>query len=117
MAWIELHQSVAFHKKTVRLSRELACDRVTAIGYVVGLWLWALDAAEDGDLRHLTDKDIAGACGWGKRPGTFLSGLVAAEYIDSDRKIHDWSRYAGRLIAQRKADADRKRKGGGHSSG
>lgn len=117
MAWIELHQSVSWHRKTVRLAKALGCDRTTAVGYIVQLWLWALDAADDGDLTHLSDKDIAGACGWSKRASVFVAGLTEAEYVDRDRKIHDWHRYAGRLIAQRRKDAERKRNGGGGSGG
>ena len=117
MSWIELHQSVTWHKKTVKLGKALGCDRVAAIGHIVSLWLWALDAADDGDLTHLTDKDIAGACGWGKRPSAFVAGLLEAGYLDTDRKIHDWPRYAGRLIKQREDDADRKRKVRGQSGG
>ena len=45
MAWIEVHQSLRGHKK-------LKCE-AHAIGYLVCLWMWALDNAPDGNLEEI----------------------------------------------------------------
>jgi len=109
MAWIELHQSAAWHRKTVNLRTELKIRRPEALGLMAGLWLWALESAPDGDLSHITDKEIAASAGWHGNPGRFVSALITVGYLDEDREIHDWYDYAGRLIESRVADRDRKR--------
>jgi len=109
MAWIELHQSVAWHRKTTTLAKELNVRRPEALGLMSGLWLWAVEAAQDGNLSHITDKEIAASAGWHGNPGRFVSALTTAGYLDEDRSIHDWYDFAGRLIESRITDRDRKR--------
>jgi len=109
MAWIELHQSAAWHRKTIKLAAELNVRRPEALGLLSGLWLWSVEAAPDGSLSHITDKEIAASAGWHGNPGRFVSALTTAGYLDVDRSIHDWYDFAGRLIESRIADRDRKR--------
>lgn len=109
MAWTELHQGVAWHKKTVALGRELGVRRAEALGLIATLWLWALEHAQDGQLGHLTDKEVAAAAGWHKSAAPFVEALATVRWLDEGGYLHDWHDYAGRLIEQRQTDLDKKR--------
>ena len=102
MAWIESHQELWRHPKTKKLARLLAVSVPTAIGHLHGIWYWALDFAQDGDLRRYDPEEIADAALWEGEPGRFIEALVAAGYLDQTDNgltIHDWYDYAGRLIS------------------
>ena len=110
--WIELHQGVHRHRKTVKLARLLGTARMAAVGHMSALWLWALDSAPEGDLSNLDPEDIAVGAEWEGEPETFVDAAVQAEFLDRSRGqlvIHDWHDYAGKLIDRRKADRERKR--------
>lgn len=109
MAWIELHQSLPGHRKTMRLKRILKIGQAQAIGHLCMLWLWCLDNCPDGDLSELMDCEIAEAAGYDKRPEDFTAALRSAGFVDVNSHVHDWYSYAGKLIEKRKEDAERKR--------
>lgn len=128
MAWIELHQELPRHPKTIRLCAALKIPRPTAIGHLACLWTWAIDfLGKDGDMEDLQSPDIAAAAEWQGDPDQFAAALVKTGWLDlvhpsSDLlnegaryRIHNWSKYIARLIDQRehwrikKAEA-RKRK-------
>lgn len=110
MAWIELHQSLPGHRKTMRLRRALKISQAQAVGHLCMLWLWCLDNCPDGDLSGLDECEIAEAAGYlGRPPGAFLEALAASGFVDRDRRIHDWDQYAGKLIEKREANAQRMR--------
>lgn len=98
MAWIELHQSLPGHRKTMRLRRALKICQAQAVGHLcMLLWLWCLDNCPDGDLSSLMDCEIAEAAGYvGKDPATFVAALRESGYIDADMRIHDWQEYVHR---------------------
>ena len=48
MAWIELHDNLPDHQKTIDLANELRIDKDTVVGKLVRLWTWALN--EQGNL-------------------------------------------------------------------
>lgn len=108
MAWIELHQSLPTHRKTLEFADALDITPVQAVGHVSCLWLWALDNAPDGDLSAVKPRTLARAAMWDGDPGAFLTALEAAGFVLAGR-IHDWSDYTGRLIEKRRADVERKR--------
>lgn len=113
MAWIESHQEIGHHPKTGRLARALNITRPAAIGHLHLLWHWALDYAEDGDLSDFEAGEIAEAMMWGGEPSELLKALTAAGFMDRDAdtlQIHDWDDYAGRLIEQRMANAEKQRR-------
>lgn len=111
MAWLELHQSLPQHRKTLRLKTLLKIKTPQAVGHLCMLWLWALDNAQDGDISPFTDEEIAEISGWsGKDARKFMQALISAGFVDENSSIHDWLSYAGRLIDYRKNDAERKRK-------
>lgn len=113
MAWIESHQELLRHKKTLRLARFLGASLPQVIGHLHILWWWALDYAPTGDLSDLSAADITEAAHWDGDSDLFLQALIDSGFVDSDEEgltLHDWHEYAGRLIERRKADAERKRK-------
>lgn len=109
MAWTELHQSAAWHPKTISLGKELGVRSREAFGLITTLWLWALEHAQDGCLGHLTDREVAAAAGWHRKPSVFVLAARKVGFVDDDGRLHDWDDYAGRLIEQRVADLERKR--------
>ncbi len=54
MAWIESHQALGQHPKTIRLAAILGRAQMpTVVGHLHYLWWWAFDYARDGRIgRH-----------------------------------------------------------------
>ena len=112
MAWIESHQSLAHHPKTLRLATALRCTVPCAIGYVHLLWYWALDYAPEGKIATDMRDQVALACHWRGKAETFWMGMLHAGFIESTEdgiRVHDWMDYAGRLADKRAANAQRMR--------
>lgn len=96
MAWIELRDSIATNKKTMRLKRILKCGTAEAVGHMCLLWLWAVENAPSGDLSDFYPQEIAEAAHWdASRAEDFVDALQQVGYIDEDGKLHDWGMYAG----------------------
>lgn len=101
MAWIESHQELWRHPKTKKLARLLHISIPTAVGHLHGLWYWAMDFAQDGDLTPYDAEDIADAVMWEGDAQEFLDALVESKYADETEHgivIHDWLDYAGGLL-------------------
>ena len=112
MAWIESHQALAQHPKTLRLADELKCSVPAAIGYLHLLWWWALDYAAEGLVREDQQRMVARACLWKGKPELLWKALLDVGFMEPAElpgvvKIHDWMDYAGRLVLKRAANADR----------
>lgn len=117
--WIESHQSLRKHPKTLRAARALGVSEVHLIGHLHCLWWWALDYAPDGDLSSYDNADIAAAAEWDGDADTFVAALRDAAQIggrpgflelkDDHLCVHDWAEYGGKLVAKREQDAARKR--------
>ncbi len=129
MAWIESHQSLLTHRKTLRLQAYLQEDRMKLIGHLHALWWWGLDnAKDDGYIGDITAKELSLAAEWTSiQPGKnndrrairFRKGLLDARFIDEKPDglyLHDWFEYAGKLNLKRVADRERKRGKSGGSS-
>lgn len=69
-----------------------------------------MDFAQDGDLTRYDDADVADGALWDGDPEAFIVALQDAGFLDSDRRLHDWDDYAGRLIEQREQNRERMRK-------
>lgn len=110
MAWIESHQALREHPKTKRLARTLGIDRYAAIGLLHCLWWWTLDYADDGDLSRFDEHDIADGVDWDGDAAHLVKALTCCGFIDSDRHIHDWEDFAGRIKARREQSKDRQRR-------
>lgn len=104
--WIQVYSNLPQHPKTTRLADELGLSsavlnpNVLAVGILVELWTWAIQNACDGDLSKCSDRAIADACAWKKKPETLVKALICAGFLDADRRLHDWDEYAGMLIEQ-----------------
>lgn len=119
LAYIESHQTLRDHPKLKRLARMLGLKRAHAVGHLHCLWWWALDYAQDGDVTHFADEDLADAAEWDGDPAAFCRALEGCgvgggagflERTEDDRLLlHDWWDYAGRLIDQRQKNAERMR--------
>jgi hypothetical protein len=105
VAWIESHQSLSRHRKTLRAAALLRTDRHKLIGHLHELWWWALDnVPSDGFLNGTLDAEIEGGAEWDGEPGAFVEALTGAGFIDvrdDGRFIHDWYEFAGKLLTRR----------------
>jgi len=120
MAWIESHQSIRMHPKTLHLMQLLHLDKAAVIGHLHCLWWWALDYAPTGDVTNYTAINLSLAADYQPLRGKysrnrqqFVDALVAAGYIDKTPDghlvLHDWNEYAGKWVEKRASDARRKR--------
>lgn len=113
MAWIELHQAVWTHRKTLEFADLLGVPPVVAVGHLAALWSWAVDSAPTGQLGDIRATILARAAQWtGEDATAFAAAAVQAGYLDETPAglvLHDWMDYAGRLVAQRAANRDRMR--------
>lgn len=117
MAWIESHQSLSKHRKTLATAGRLSVDRHKLIGHLHELWWWALDnVGVDGEITGLTSHEIAQAADWDGDPDTFLEALIHSGFIDRVASnegekllLHDWYDYAGKLIEKRLQERERSR--------
>jgi len=112
VAWIELHQSLWTHRKTLIMAVALNLDETYAAAHMARLWTWALDNAPQGDLTGLPNEVIARGAGWKGDPDEFVAAAIKAgflEKIDGALQLHDWEDYAGRLIERRAAERERSR--------
>lgn len=114
MAWIEVHQELREHRKVYNCAEKLNISRVTMVGTLVTLWLWALDNVPDGSLAGISNKTIARVCDWPERKANALvDALVSAGWLDRSGDtlvIHDWTEYVGKLMERRRKDRERKKK-------
>lgn len=114
MAWIESHQSLSRHRKTLKTAGRLSVDRHKLIGHLHELWWWALDnVGVDGRLTGMSPVEIGLAAQWDGDPEEFVEALIYGGFIDRDGDelvLHDWYDYAGKLMEQRAKERERSRK-------
>jgi hypothetical protein len=112
VAWIELHQSVWTHRKTLLLADALGLIPIYAAAHISHLWTWALDNAPNGELTGLPPRVIAAGAGWTGDPEQFIAAVITSGYVeraDEALLLHDWDDYAGRLIDRREQQKERMR--------
>lgn len=107
MSWIESHQGIERHPKTIKLSLAMGWDIDQTIGKLHRLWWWCLDFAPDGNVRRHSADMVAIAIGIAPTDGEkFFSAMYDAEFLDKTAKnqllIHDWMEYAGRYLKDTK---------------
>lgn len=104
--WIQVYSNLPKHPKTTKLADELGLTNaalnpnVLAVGLLVSLWTWAIQNAYNGDLSGCSQRAIAEACLWKKKPETLVKALQKAGFLDADMKLHDWEEYACLLVEQ-----------------
>lgn len=116
MAYLEAHQELRQHPKTMRAARLLEAKVPHVIGHLQMLWWWALDYAQDGDITDFDPEEIAVAAMWDGDAQKFVDALLGCgkgggagffERRDGRLLIHDWDDYAGKLVDRRLANARR----------
>ena len=111
LPWIQVHNDLLAHPKTLRLAIKLADDR--AWTYLVQLWLWASMHAPSGRIEGPgCEAVIARASGWSLEPDTFVRALHEARFLDQTAEgyaIHNWDVRAGAHIAKREKERARVR--------
>jgi hypothetical protein len=106
VAWIESHQAISRHRKTLHMVMELKVDRHKLIGHLHELWWWGLDnASAEGLLGHVPHSVIAEAAGWPERQADrFVGVMVSAGFLEVSEDgyvLHDWYEYAGKFYDQK----------------
>lgn len=110
MAWIESHQSLANHRKTMALEAELEIDTAQAVGHLHLLWWWALDNVPTGDLTGVPNEILSRAAKWRGDATAFVVAMIHSGFIDPNpRHLHNWEDYSGRLVARRELNTKRMR--------
>ena len=121
MAWIESHQDLRKHPKTLMAVTALHVDRHKFIGHLHCLWWWGLDVADlEGRLPSgTTPAVIADAAEWPvAKAQSFVAALMDCkgnepedtgflELLDGRYILHDWWEYAGKYNAKRAANKER----------
>lgn len=113
MAWIELHQSVWTHRKTLALADALDIEDTYAAAHMARFWSWAMDNARNGDITVMSRTIIAKAAGWSGDPSKFVEAVTCAGFLDRDDqglRIHNWADYTGRLMEARIKNKERQRR-------
>jgi hypothetical protein len=117
MAWIESHQTLLKHPKTLLLVGQLATDKYKVIGHLHAMWWWALDLADaEGNLPPGTsDAAIADGAGWPiEQAKAFVKALRSAGFLEKKGYVlHDWPDYAGYYYGGRR-NASEKGVAGNH---
>lgn len=113
MAWIESHQTLREHPKTIALMEALKLDKPRVIGHLHLLWWWCVDYAQDGRFKAEEIRKISRAAGYMGDARRFVDALLSAGFLDQDGDhvtVHDWDhfQYHYRLMVDRN---DRKRVG------
>lgn len=100
MAWIESHQSLLRHPKTISMMSSLSCERYKILGHLHALWWWGLDVAdEEGKLpAGTTPEAIADGAGWPVEDArAFVAALRKAKFMEKrGYQFHDWPDYTWR---------------------
>jgi hypothetical protein len=109
MAWIESHDTIWEHHKTIRLCAMLNIGRAAAIGHLHGLWHFVLrNAWKDANLEPWGDAEIERAAWWEGEKGACVKALREVGFLDGF-VVHDWVERAGRLVGDRLYNEQRRK--------
>lgn len=106
MAWIESHQSLERHPKTLLLRRVTLLSHNEVLGVLHRLWWWALDNAHDGDVTDFCKKGLMEEV-FGipeKEEKSLAECLIEAGWLDKEGDkivIHNHGRYRDRITEMR----------------
>ena len=101
MPWIESHQELERHPKTLDLMNLMGWDIDITIGKLHRFWWWCVDYAEDGDLRKHNDNRLSAAVGvLPSASKQFMLAMVQSGWIDREPyfRVHDWWHYFGEFL-------------------
>jgi hypothetical protein len=104
--WIESHVELRTHPKLLKLRRALGTTTAESVGHLHLLWWWCAEHATDGDISKFDNEIIADAAEYQGDADDFVRALTACGWInDTEKTIHDWDVYFGRLLAKRAQNA------------
>lgn len=101
MAWIESHQALARHPKTLELKNYMNWSLDETIGKLHRFWWWCYDYAIDGDLSKYHAAVIANGIDVpSDQAEHFLKSMISARWIDESPyiRVHAWWDYAGKFL-------------------
>lgn len=103
MGWIESHQNMERHPKTIGLRRFVGWNLNETIGFLHRFWWWALDAAPDGVVTDVCQPGVCGEVfGLSSDIGDkLMAGMAKVGWLDTRDDgtiiIHNHQKYRGRL--------------------
>lgn len=110
MSWIESHDTLGQHPKTLALMSALNTDLPQTVGLLHLLWHFTLKYAwRKGDLSGYSNAVIAQAIGWRGDAEQLIKCLQESGWMD-DKRVHDWLDFAGRIVDGRIYNEKRRRK-------
>ena len=103
MAWIESHQGLERHPKTVHLMTLMGWGLDETVGKLHRFWWWCVDYCEDGNLDGINDAQLGFAVGiqGAKETKAFVTAMVAACWLDRSPgtfQVHNWWKYIGHFV-------------------
>jgi hypothetical protein len=107
MAWIESHQALERHTKTLGLRKHVGWNLNETIGFLHRFWWWALDAAPDGVVTEICEPGVCGdAFGLASDKGDkAIEGMLKVGWLDrlDDNTIiiHNHDKYRDRISESR----------------
>ena len=115
MAWVEVHQSLWDHRKTLAVADALDLPELYAAAHMIALWTWTMDNAPNGTFPvTVTSRIIARGAKWTGNPDVFVQALMDAGFLEYTASgqvhVHNWEQYGGKLNAQRQANAERQKR-------
>ena len=109
MAWIESHDDIWEHHKTLKLMRVLNISDVAAVGHLHSLWHFVLrNAWRDANLEPWGIEGVEAAARWRGDCGVFFAAMQEIGYLD-DFEAHGWSERAGKLVQDRIYNEERRK--------
>jgi len=114
--YIPVHLGLWESTKFRRLCRYVQAhseeERLLIMAHLCHLWFWILRDFPSGTTTGCVPEDIAEFSKWRGDPEIWLSGLLESELLNVvesvSYQIPNWERYAGRLLAYRQKEAERK---------
>lgn len=107
MAWIESHQALERHPKTLGLRKHVGWNLNETIGFLHRFWWWALDAAPDGVVTEICEPGVCGdAFGLASDKGDrAIEGMLKVGWLDrlddATVVIHNHDKYRDRISESR----------------
>ena len=118
MAWIELHDTLPDHPKTIATATAAGIDKDALIGKLCRLWTWSINHRENGFIADAEMETVAEIMRWTKKPKVLFDALSVApigyttgflEHVEGGHQIHDWDERVGMLRASREKQRDQVR--------
>lgn len=109
--WLEVHTKLLHHPKIIATAQRLGLLEAYVRGHLLGLWLGAMEHAEDGDLwrgdEDSTIRFVGILAGHPVDLPAFIEALKADRWLDG-WLIHDWLDYTGKYLMDKYKTRQRK---------